>query len=42
MGESARAFARTLAWEKRAEHVAGLYDEVLARPHRHEVEAICR
>ena len=32
MGEAARAYARTQTWERRAERMSELYEEVLARP----------
>src|SRR5882757_8815506 len=37
MGEAALAYAKTQTWEKRAERMSKLYEEVLSRPIRQEV-----
>jgi exopolysaccharide biosynthesis WecB/TagA/CpsF family protein len=36
MGAAAHAFARTQTWERRAERMSNLYDEVLSRPMNHQ------
>ncbi|HXE35334.1 MAG TPA: WecB/TagA/CpsF family glycosyltransferase [Verrucomicrobiae bacterium] len=36
MGDAAHAYAKTQTWDKRAECLSNLYEEVLSRPVRHE------
>jgi len=41
MGEAALAYAKTQTWERRAECMSNLYEEVLSRPVHKEREAHC-
>src|SRR5207245_6066368 len=41
MGEAARGYARTQTWERRAERMSKLYEEVLARPDCQQAKALC-
>jgi glycosyltransferase involved in cell wall biosynthesis len=40
MGEAARAYARTQTWERRAECMSNVYDEVLGRPGCQQAKAV--
>ena len=41
MGQAAFAYARTQTWERRAEHMAKLYEEVLTRVTTGHIEDVC-
>jgi glycosyltransferase involved in cell wall biosynthesis len=41
MGEAGHAYAKTQTWEKRAETMSKLYEEVLAHPGCQQAEALC-
>lgn len=40
MGEAARAYAKTQTWERRAERISNVYEELLAGPGREQAKAV--